>query len=156
MSILEEQKKKEEAARLERAERERIAHEKTAPVETVEVEPVDPNDTTFFPNGQVDKSKTLKQLAEESQIEVFQTYLSLLRDPDTPAATKLNAANALADRGLGKPEQSVNQKVEIRRPEMDIHDAARAAAFAIRKAREDGMVIDINPEIVDTVESSSE
>ena len=39
---------------------------------------------------------------------------------------------------------------------MDIHDAARAAAFAIRKAREDGMVIDINPEIVDTVESSSE
>jgi len=153
--IEEQQRKDKEAAE----ERKRMEEEAQKSIEHM-IDPkkkenmvVDVNDRDFFPEGPPDSKKTLKQLAEESQIEVFQTYLRLLRDPDTPAATKLAAANALADRGLGRPEQSVSQKVEVRRTDMDIHDAARSAAFAIRKAKEDGMLIDISPEIVDNVEN---
>lgn len=49
----------------------------------------------------------LKQLANEYTEEAIQVFVDVMRNPETPAAVKIAAADKLLDRGHGRPAQSV-------------------------------------------------
>lgn len=51
----------------------------------------------------------------------------------------------ITDRLFGKPEQSVAAKIEVTQPQKSMQEIASMALFAIRAAKENGMVIDQTP-----------
>jgi hypothetical protein len=100
-------------------------------------------------------TKDMKELCKSVQHISFETYYELMTSTEVPPTVRLAAANAITDRGLGKPEQAVTQTVTIERPEVGINEVARMMLFAMRdkeekEALEDKSIIDVAPEKEDT------
>ena len=55
----------------------------------------------------------VKQLAKEVSREAIETLVEIMRDKTTGAAVRANAANAILDRGYGKPQQVVEANVSV-------------------------------------------
>lgn len=51
---------------------------------------------------------TLREIAREHMEKAVEALLSVLSDPDSPAAARVSAANSLLDRGYGKPSQPID------------------------------------------------
>ena len=90
---------------------------------------------------------SLRESAQEFTGEALDTVVAIMRDPETPATTKLSAATAILDRGYGKPRLEIEQRIipvdpfpdaavldEIRRKSMD---KAMQLELERRKIREE-------------------
>ena len=90
---------------------------------------------------------SLRESAQEFTGEALDTVVAIMRDPETPATTKLSAATAILDRGYGKPRLEIEQRIipvdpfpdaavldEIRRKGMD---KAMQLELERRKIREE-------------------
>ena len=87
-------------------------------------------------------TKDIKDRCKEAMPMVFETYYELMTDEEGPHTVRLAAANAIMDRGIGKAEQAAPQSVKIERPEANIAEVARMLAFAMRDAKEKGVLPD--------------
>lgn len=56
-------------------------------------------------------NRDMRALAREYGPDVIAKYWQLMNDPKVPHVVQLGAANALADRGWGKPAQTVSHRV---------------------------------------------
>lgn len=60
-------------------------------------------------------SKAKREIAEEAKQYAGQALVTLaeiMGDPDAPHSARVSAANAIIDRGYGKPHQSTGMKLE--------------------------------------------
>lgn len=96
----------------------------------------------------------IKELAKVVIPEIFKTYYSIMKNPLAPTATRKACADALLDRAVGKAEQAITQKVEIKRDDVSMEEVARRMLLISRQAKEEGLissdVIDVEPEKEDT------
>jgi Family of unknown function (DUF5681) len=59
------------------------------------------------PGGRPKVVAQVRELAREHTAEAIQTLVSIMTDPKSAPAARVSAANALLDRGYGKPPQHV-------------------------------------------------
>lgn len=60
------------------------------------------------PKGSLNKATAaVKEAAQAFTNDALSTLAEIMRSPEHPAAARVSAANALLDRGHGKPTQSV-------------------------------------------------
>ena len=57
------------------------------------------------PGGRPKEIAEVKELAREYTGKAVETLVSIMSDPKAPPAARVSAANALLDRGYGKPPQ---------------------------------------------------
>ena len=62
------------------------------------------------PGGRPKVVAEVKALAREHTAEAVQTLVSIMNDPQCAPAARVSAANALLDRGYGKPPQHVTSQ----------------------------------------------
>jgi hypothetical protein len=55
----------------------------------------------------------IKQLAKEASKEAVETLVEIMRDKTAGATNRMGAANALLDRGYGRPQQIVEASVSV-------------------------------------------
>lgn len=59
--------------------------------------------------GAVSKAKrALSDMAKDSADAALHTLVEVMQDPEQPGAARISAANAILDRGYGKPPQSLD------------------------------------------------
>jgi hypothetical protein len=63
------------------------------------------------PGGRPKVVAEVKELARAHTSEAIETLVSIMTDPKGAAAARVSAANALLDRGYGKPPQHVTGEV---------------------------------------------
>jgi hypothetical protein len=67
----------------------------------------------------------VKALAREHTSEALDTLAKIMLDPKAPHAARVSACRELLDRGYGRPESSVNAKVETKRePDFNVLNEA--------------------------------
>jgi hypothetical protein len=59
------------------------------------------------PGGRPKVVAEVKELARRHTTDAIQTLVSIMKDPSSAPAARVSAANALLDRGYGKPPQHV-------------------------------------------------
>jgi hypothetical protein len=64
------------------------------------------------PGGRPAVSAELRALARERTHEAMEVLTKIMQDPKAPAAARVAACRELFDRGYGRPESSLNAKVE--------------------------------------------
>jgi hypothetical protein len=55
--------------------------------------------------SELNLASEVEELARRHTTAAVETFVSIMTDPKAPPATRLSAANALLDRGYGKPSQ---------------------------------------------------
>jgi hypothetical protein len=60
------------------------------------------------PGGRPKVVAEVKELAREHTAEAIQTLVSIMNNPKSAPAARVSAANALLDRGYGKPPQHIS------------------------------------------------
>jgi hypothetical protein len=97
------------------------------------------------PNGRRKADVGLRDLAREHTTTALETLVAIMTNPKATCTSRVAAANALLDRGYGRPESSVNAKVETKQtwgPDaLDKLPAAERAEVA-RHAKEWGPALD--------------
>jgi hypothetical protein len=63
----------------------------------------------------------LRDLARQYTTEAFECALSIMRDPDAPAAAKATVIGIVFDRGYGKPAQDLNHGSDPANPIRHTH-----------------------------------
>jgi hypothetical protein len=63
------------------------------------------------PGGRPKVLGDVQELAREKSPEAINTLSNIMRDAKAPPAARVAAANALLDRGYGKPTQPISQTV---------------------------------------------
>jgi hypothetical protein len=63
------------------------------------------------PGGRPKVLGDVQELAREKSPEAITTLANIMRDDKAPPAARVAAANALLDRGYGKPTQPISQTV---------------------------------------------
>ena len=63
------------------------------------------------PGGRPKVLGDVQELAREKSPEAIETLSNIMRDEKAPPAARVAAANALLDRGYGKPTQPISQTV---------------------------------------------
>ena len=63
------------------------------------------------PGGRPKVVAEVKELAKEHTVEAIQTLVSIMTNPKFAPAARVSAANALLDRGYGRPAQHVTGEV---------------------------------------------
>ena len=53
----------------------------------------------------------VKQLAKEASEEAVKTLVEIMKDKAAPSAARASAANAILDRGWGKPQQTIEANI---------------------------------------------
>lgn len=84
-----------------------------------------------------EKKKGLAELAQAHTAAALKALADICKDPKAPAASRVQAASALLDRGYGKPVQSVEHAGPGGRPmEMNLTktEQARRVAFLLTDA----------------------
>ena len=71
------------------------------------------------PGGRPAVSAEIRVLARERTPEAINVLTEIMRDPKAPPAARVAACRELLDRGYGRPESSVNAKIETRSEELD-------------------------------------
>jgi hypothetical protein len=106
-----------------------------------------PGQRSINPRGRPAVIRDVKEAAKSHTRQAMLTLLSVMNDSDAPAAARVSAAQAVLDRGWGKPSQNIDAKLEVR-------DAGRIHAEVLmelsRKAREaklerEANIIDVSP-----------
>jgi len=62
------------------------------------------------PGGRPKAIAEVKELAREHTGKAVETLVSIMSDPKAPPAARVSAANALLDRGYGKPPQHITDE----------------------------------------------
>jgi len=62
------------------------------------------------PGGRPKVVAEVKELAREHTAEAIQTLVSIMSNPKSAPAARVSAANALLDRGYGRPQQHITGK----------------------------------------------
>ena len=65
------------------------------------------------PNGRPKANDVVIALAQEQTEDAIRTLSEIMMDAEKPTASRVSAAQALLDRGYGKPAQSVNMQAEV-------------------------------------------
>jgi hypothetical protein len=63
------------------------------------------------PGGRPKAIAEIRELAREHTGEAVETLMSIMTDPKAAPAARVSAANALLDRGYGKPPQHITGEV---------------------------------------------
>jgi hypothetical protein len=63
------------------------------------------------PAAVLDDGRTIADVAREHTVEAVETLVSVMRDGEQPGAARVSAANAILDRGWGKPKQELGVEV---------------------------------------------
>jgi hypothetical protein len=63
------------------------------------------------PGGRPKVIAEVKELAREHTAEAIQTLVSIMTNPKSAPAARVSAANALLDRGYGKPPQHISGEI---------------------------------------------
>ncbi|MDP3940175.1 MAG: DUF5681 domain-containing protein [Deltaproteobacteria bacterium] len=66
------------------------------------------------PNGRPKVVKDVQELARTYTTEAVATLAEVMRDKEAAPAARVVAANAILDRGYGKPAQHISAEVETR------------------------------------------
>ena len=83
----------------------------------------------------------IKSLARVHTEAAVRTLAGVMNQPDAPAAARVSAAQALLDRGWGKPTQTIEATIDDKRDAADwtreelvtfIHDATKGSAGAAK------------------------
>jgi len=81
------------------------------------------------PGGRPKVLGDVQELARQYTAEAIETLRDIMRDKRAPPAARSLAANALLDRGYGRPPQTVNANVASR-PVREMSDAELLAIAA--------------------------
>ena len=84
-----------------------------------------PKGVSGNPTGARKKNKQIEEIAQESAEAALKKLVSLMKSKDQNVALK--AAQAVLDRGVGKPKQTIANEVTRKRDVTDIDDAELAA-----------------------------
>ena len=89
------------------------------------------------PSGRPREDPTLREAARSHTKEALDTLVAVMRAKRSPASAKVAAANALLDRGYGKPAQSMEvtgKDGADLAPKLDILEVARSLGFILASA----------------------
>lgn len=89
------------------------------------------------PGGRPKDAYDIRMLAQERTLEALNVLAEIMLDKDAPHAARVSAANAILDRGHGKPMQTAEitgKNGEALIP--DNMELARSIAFVLNKATE--------------------
>ncbi len=81
----------------------------------------------------------VREIARQYTTEAVETLVSVMRDKGASDAAKVSAANALLDRGFGKPSIHV-EPIKLEKPEASMEEVARMLVFSLRDAEERGVI----------------
>ena len=93
------------------------------------------------PGGRPKVVAEVKELAREHTGKAIETLVSIMTNPKTAPAARVSAANALLDRGYGKPPQHITGEggpsyvVRLPEPCKRLRSGSRASAIDPRKRR---------------------
>ena len=71
------------------------------------------------PGGRPAVSAEIRVLARERTPEAINILTEIMRDPKAPPAARVAACRELLDRGYGRPESSLNAKIETHSEQLD-------------------------------------
>lgn len=92
------------------------------------------------PTGRPKDTEGVAELARSFATEAIETLVSLMREGE--ASTRVRAAQALLDRGFGKPTTTLDGKLEVGRSVTAMHlDALRDAMDGLLAAQEGGLTL---------------
>ena len=92
-----------------------------------------PGQRSINPKGRPPIIKDIKDAAKSHTRQALNTLISVMNDPDCPAASRVTAAEAILNRGWGRPLQNVEARVEV----TDVGATAAGVLMELsRKARE--------------------
>ena len=92
--------------------------------------------------GRPKSNLELKELARASSGSAIQTLVRIMENEEEQSSARITAANALLDRGYGRPTQGIAAEIKIERVETGIEQVARMMLFAQRDAGERGVIPD--------------
>lgn len=92
------------------------------------------------PGGRPREIGDVRALARERTEKALLTLERVMDDMSAPPSARVAAANALLDRGYGKPTTIIENQSDA--PEISIDEAARRIAFALNTAVRNGKVFD--------------
>ncbi len=72
-----------------------------------------PGQRSINPRGRPPVIRDVKEAAKSHTRQAMLTLLSVMNDNSAPAAARVSAAQAVLDRGWGKPQQSVEARVSV-------------------------------------------
>jgi hypothetical protein len=72
---------------------------------------------TGNPRGRPKVVREVRDLARQHTGDAIRVLASIMNDEGQDARARVAAANAILDRGNGKPQQSVNVQAEVMQPE---------------------------------------
>src|SRR4051812_46427632 len=79
------------------------------------------------PKGSINKANSeLREIAQGYTVEAVETLAQIMRTAESDTA-RLAAANALLDRGYGKPRQSIDTTVDISTDPAELSEAELTA-----------------------------
>jgi hypothetical protein len=90
-----------------------------------------PKGVSGNPGGRPKELRDIVELAKAHSADAIDTLASLMRDRKVPPAARVAAANAILDRGFGKPRQGVELSGHDGGPieHKEVSDEARLEAF---------------------------
>lgn len=92
------------------------------------------------PGGRPKVNRTLQELAREHMPDTVAKLVALRDDPEAPHSVQLGAANALLDRGFGRPVQSHNVR-KVRSFEDLDDEELRALALSLDDGESEGATL---------------
>ena len=86
------------------------------------------------PSSVLDDGRTLADVAREHTLEAIETLVGVMRDDEQTGAARVSAANAILDRGWGRPKQELG--VEVKN-DVDLVERTRRGNERVRAHNED-------------------
>ena len=66
------------------------------------------------PSGRPKVVAEVQELARQHTVDAINTLVAIMQDENKPAAARVSAANAVLDRGYGKPPQAMDHTITPR------------------------------------------
>jgi hypothetical protein len=89
-----------------------------------------PKGVSGNPGGRPKVLGDVQELARQRSPEAIDTLSNIMRDTKAPPAARVAAANALLDRGFGKPTQPISQTLAKVDPSLMSDEELAAIAFS--------------------------
>lgn len=104
-----------------------------------------PGQRSINPNGRPPAIKDIKDAAKAHTRAALNTLISVMNNLDAPAASRVTAAEAILNRGWGRPMQNIEARVDV----TDLGTTAASVLMeltrAAKEAKQAGQIIDITP-----------
>lgn len=104
-----------------------------------------PGQRSINPHGRPPAIKDIKDAAKAHTRAALNTLISVMNNMDAPAASRVTAAEAILNRGWGRPQQNVEARIDITDMGTTAANVLMELTRAAKEAKQAGQIIDITP-----------